>query len=337
MLVTCGDGTDCPSEVCLPDGVCGASDSIVYVDNAGGACSGTHAGTQMDPVCTLDDGIVVAKAKGKQRIHVEGSALGYAGTTIDGLTLSIFGPGGYATPAALVSGQIDVTGAAKVLIDGLEMATAGGDLLLCNSTAGTMPTLEVTRSYLHNGQGVGAHGNRCKLTIRRSVLAENGQGGVLSEGGGDLLVENSFIAANRGTGVRAADGGALVQFCTIVANGSVISDASGGVDCGTGSGRSVVGTLLYLNAKPLAGGTQVSSSCKMTDSATDDSSFPNGSNNHFKAKPDFVSMTDLHLRRGTGSNACCIDQIATSTVKVDYDGTPRPQGPKWDIGATEVK
>ena len=62
--------------------------------------------------------------------------------------------------------------------------------------------------------------------------------------------------------------------------------------------------------------------------------------------PDFVSSTvpfDFHLSANAANDACCVDKIkgaldggATSLPDHDFDGSKRPKGTGWDIGAHEA-
>src|SRR5580658_8900784 len=74
----CVQSSQCASQVCLQSGQCAAQGYAVYVDNHDGTCSGTHAGTQDDPVCTLADGLDLAAASANHTIFVAGSTAAYS-------------------------------------------------------------------------------------------------------------------------------------------------------------------------------------------------------------------------------------------------------------------
>ena len=87
---------------------------------------------------------------------------------------------------------------------------------------------------------------------------------------------------------------------------------------------------------PQCFGVDRAAACQLQRSALDEEG--SGGDNRYKANPDFVSLQDFHLRRTANSNACCIDQLdGAAAPRVDIDGTSRPQGVRFDIGAHEVK
>lgn len=339
MRPACADGTDCASRICLPGGTCASPGDVIYVDNRNGACMGSHAGTQADPVCEINDGVELALRTGKQEIWVAGNNRSYAPVQIDTGTLNLHAPGGFFTPTARIESAaraaLRVSGGARVLVDGFNLESAL-DVVQCAGTGGGTASLTITRSAIHESRtGQGVNGSRCQLTVQRSAVYGNLRQGVSLDTGGQLLIENSYILANTGGGVRALDVPARLRFLTLTGNGSRA------VECnGSGGSKTIEGSIVVDNARP-AGVSQISSSCRLLYSAFDEGSFGNGMGNRYNASPNFVSTFDRHLTRGAGSNACCIDQLDAAAmaadVLVDYDGTARPQGMRWDIGAHEVK
>jgi hypothetical protein len=339
MRPACTDGTDCASRICLPGGTCASAGDVIYVDNRNGACSGSHAGTQADPVCGIGEGVDLAVKTSKQQIWVAGSSRAYDPVQIDGATVNLHAPGGFFTPTARIESAVRpalrVTGAAKVLLDGFNLQS-GLDVVQCAGTGGSTPSLTITRAAIRESRtGQGVNASRCQLTVLRSAVYGNLRQGVSLDTSGQLLIENSFIVANQGGGVRALDAPARVRFSTLTGNGSRA------VECNSSGGnKTIEGSIVVDNARP-AGASQISSTCRLLYSAFDEASFGNGMGNRFNANPNFVSALDRHLARGPGSNACCIDQLDAAAmagdVLVDYDGTARPQGVRWDIGAHEVK
>lgn len=342
LRAACREGADCASRVCQPDGTCAAD--VIYVNNRGGACGGDHAGTLADPLCGVAEAVTLAARSGRDQIYVFGSMTSYGPFKLDGAQLSVSGPGAFASPTAQVQGQggspaITVRGAARLRLDGLELGPSPAEVLSCQADGGAAPELELSRSLAHDGQGSGVYSRGCRVTVRRSALYANSNRGLSADSGGEVLVENSVIAYNRGGAVRLSGTGGRVRFSTLVYNGLIGS--VGGVECSTmGGGKLIENSIVYGNGRG-AGASQVSSACRLLRSAIDEAAVANGADNRLRAAPDFVSGQDLRLRRGAGSSACCIDQLdagpGVSDVLVDFDGTSRPQGPRFDIGATEVK
>jgi hypothetical protein len=333
-----GPGVDLvsPADLRMPEEI-----KDIHVDNKNGTCRGAHMGTQADPLCTLKEAVELSARSGRRVVHVAASRSLYDSLQIEGLTITFRGPGGFAEPPAMVP-QVRVSGAASVVLDGFSFGQRGvTDVVRCQSEAGATPSLEVIYSLFHNGTGYGAAASRCKLMVRRGVLYENAQGGILADNGSELYVENAVIGGNSGPAVRALSASARVRFSTIAGNGRL--NTTGAVECGTMGGSKQIQASIIVNNTFAVGGRPVSAACRMDWSAVSfDGPFPNGSNNKFNARPDFMAVNDLRLKRGAGSNACCIDQLdgmaaGVSDVTVDLEGTARPVNMRWDIGATEVK
>ncbi|MCS6912566.1 MAG: right-handed parallel beta-helix repeat-containing protein [Myxococcota bacterium] len=343
MRAGCREGSDCESRICQADRSCAPTSDVIYVDNRGGRCTGVHAGTLADPLCTTREGLEAAARTGKGKIYLFPSSAPYEAVVLESRTLSLYGPGGFAGQTARIEGSggsaVSVRYAGRVVLDGLELSGGAASTLSCQAGMGSTPQVTVLRSRLRDSAQSGVYSQGCHVIVMRSALYGHRSRGVTSESGGDLLIENCFIIYNNQGGVRISSGTGRVRFSTLVYNG--LPGGIGGVECGSSGGTKVIeGSILVNNGRPV-GGSQVSSACRLVRSAIDEDAVPNGSENRLHANPDFVGFQDFRLRRGAGSNACCIDQLdgvpGVADVEVDIDGTPRPQGPRWDIGGHEVK
>ncbi len=340
----CMNPGDCPSDICQPDGTCGDAGQIVYVDNQEGHCTGAHAGTQDDPVCGSSQGIAAVKMTGKKLIHMAGRSMGYHAMDLSDLRVSVYGPGGYAVPAARVEGSgslsaLAVGGSAEVLIDGLEFSGSVTNVVSCVSSGGPSPSLTLHNSRIHFGNGDGIYAKDCKLTLDRSVSGRNGGAGLTAEGASQVTVTNSLLVQNRVSGLVATSGSLHALFSTFADNGLAFI-AFGAADCGAAGAadRLIEASLIVNNGR--FSGSEISSGCTLKHSAIDEVLTDNSGGNRLSAMPDFVAKTLYELSPTTNSKACCIDQLDRAMaggVDIDFAGTKRPQGPKWDIGAVETK
>ena len=354
MCRACKANSDCTSLVCNLDGTCADSSTIAYVDNANGACSGSHSGAQADPICDLSMGIAVGKAI----VRVAGSSVAYSKLTISSGTVTIIGPGqkGVSSPAKITGDlsnpAVTISGASTVItFDGIEVTGGGAaqDGIYC-SQASVGPTLTVRRSYVHDVSGVGVDVGKCRVTLEQNQIGPGCVGGAISLGGAQYSIVNNFIVGNNTTSAAVAFGSGSAsltgqpgfRYNTVAGNGAV--STTGGLSCTAGLPSVIEASIVTGNSKTGLGSlaTQFVGNCTFTYVNTDDATLPAGTGNT-SAIPDVVNATpttpDFHLTgRTTNNNACCIDKISTSVVLVDYDGRVRPQpiAGSFDIGAHEV-
>src|SRR5207245_6731301 len=127
----CAAHAECTSLVCKDDGTCATAADILYVDNKGGGCSGTHTGAPTDPFCDIQP--AVAALAGQHYIRVAGSLAAYGAVALNGASVTLVGPGGKATTAAKLVGNASVVilvgGAtnSNVVIDGFDISTSVQD------------------------------------------------------------------------------------------------------------------------------------------------------------------------------------------------------------------
>lgn len=348
---SCAASADCISGVCLPDATCAPAADVIYVDNRSGTCFGAHKGTQADPVCNIQDGVTLAASTTHHRVFVAASIAAYERFQVSGGPMSIYGPGGslgagktaQVTVRFAGNAGVQVLGGAVVLLDGLEIGPTLDDAVYCQGgTGGALSSLSIARARLHDARDNGLYATRCKVSVDRTTIESNGKAGIEVDSGSQLQVLNSFLYQNAQVGLRAVEGNtARVRFSTLVSNGRS-SGGAGAMDCGASNGggaRQIEASLLYVNARN-GNGSLLTAACQLNQSAIDLDSWSNGANNIFAARPTLLTGT-ARLLRTSGSQECCIDKLAAGTgisdVTIDLDGTSRPQGARWDIGASEVK
>jgi hypothetical protein len=360
----CTQHSDCATGVCKPGGACAGIDEVYYVDNHNATVADCKAGhlnpdgkTRGTSFCDVVDALMAAMPR--PYVSVTGSsqpygALTLAATTAD-LTVSIIGPGKWAMPPATLSQSSTPALAlsagnsksATVVIDGMELVGSNlgnADGVDCAANGGSA-TLTIVNSSIHGSGGPGLFSNNCALTLDADLITAN-QGGGVSLGGATMYqLTNNFIVGNASTGVTFANPSAGVfQFNTVAGNGPAGTGIYGGIDCGAGLDKRIESSIIFSNTPK--SGTQIApGSCVLSAVVTGiDAANPGNS-----ASPDFKNITtvpfDYHLAAGSANNrACCVDKVsatvdggAAALPDHDVDGSHRPKGRAWDIGAHEVE
>ena len=329
----CVSTGDCPDSVCILTGAragqCAfGGTEVAWVDNTNMTlCMNGNGLKPSSPYCDIDKAIINL---GLPYIHVAGSTIPYpavtqlhASTTNIG-PLQISGPGIGASPSARVftvgadSFGISSTGAGSVsiVLEGLEM---GGD-----STSKGRYGLEVANAGTGN----------IDVTVTGCLIHDNYYGGVNLPGPTNYVIVNTFIVRNgdltmAGPAVQLGNAATGVfAFNTVAENLS--AGILSGIDCGA-SPKTIEGSIVTMNGS-VGGGGMLGPTCNAL--------------NIVLAGVDFVSTTDFHLDISSPSSqaanaACCIDKITsdpgTPLKNVDVNGTIRPKGNGWDIGAHEVQ
>jgi hypothetical protein len=314
---------DCPSNACLPGGVCGQDSTVVYVD-AGGTDNATCS-TEM-PCKTIAHGLTLVTANRKY-MRVTGELA--ESPTID-VDVEILGDGARLTGASGVDWVIKVA-SAVVKIHGVEVFCAGGtDTVGINAGASTLTLDQVDVS------GCGRGGGGIKLgmgfaIITRSVIHDNPAGGITTDGKANFTITNNILHHN---GTAASPGGGVIfgadslrpetkfEFNTVVDNDAMASK---------GAGAQCAKAIPMANNLFVSNGTILSANVVGCDPAgalvTDDLAsvhFLDEAQRNYHITPPSVAI-DM---APDGSN-----------VDDDIDGELRPQGAsmKKDYGADEYR
>ncbi len=331
----CTAHADCAgSDVCLPSGACAAEADVAYVapTGSGAACS------KALPCATLAAAIATSKPTVK---FASGIVKDAATTVITGRAVTLV-----AAPDAILDRDgdgpiLDVQGAgANVEIYDLAITGASGPTdaigirLLAN---GGTPQLTLERVKVSGNQGAGITTSGGTLTITRSTLSENADGGLATTTPGVVTLTHNFIYRN-GNPTTATVGGALlrpmtgskVEFNTIVDNqADQASLSAGGWLCDT-VGFMAPGNLVFRNVGGPAGTTQTIGSCALGNSFSQAAAI--GDNTPMFVSPN-VTPLDYHLTAATPTS---IRDAAGACTGTDVDGQPRPSGGACDLGADEL-
>lgn len=341
----CRTDGECMSNICNLDGSCADPNDVVYVDNLNGTCTGSHNGASNDPYCDIQTAITNLGIK--KYIRVAGSSSSYPHVSITSGSFTLVGPS--SGTRATVTGDasnlpgIGVTGmTTNVTLDGLEVTLgfAGQAGIACSSVA-IGPTLTLRRMYVHGVPGAGLTADHCIVKLDRDQIGPLNAGGGIQLSSSQYSITNSFIVGNNlanspgvSFGSSCTPVGDGFQFNTVAGN-AITPSGAGGITC-SASGTVISNSIVWGNSK--TGGTQLSGNCMVDHVDLDDTTTPGGTGN-VDLPPDFVNAgsNDYHLKSQSAANsACCVDKTTSATVLHDFDGTSRPLGARWDIGAHEV-
>jgi hypothetical protein len=335
----CTMHTQCAaSNVCLPDGSCAAEQQVAYVASGGAGTTCTKA----SPCGTLDDG----QKAGRPYVKVAaGTVTDIKTTTIDGRAVTIL-----ADPGAQISRtnagvilQVQNDGADVQIFDLEIMGGIGAANPAISIPSGGAPKLTLTRVKVDGNQGIGILASAGMLTMSRSIVSTNTGGGI-SISGAEFQITNTMIVMNGG--VTSASGGLKIDgitvagthaldFNTVTANIGPMT-INTGITCGTVLVPLVFSSdIVYANIVS-GGGVQLggSANCSTTYSDIGPDTTPGTGN--INLDPMFVSPLQANFHLKVTSPVKDVADPAATLID-DIDGDARPQGPRHDMGADEIK
>jgi hypothetical protein len=266
-------------------------------------------------------------------------------TMIDGKAVTILAdPGAQlsrSTPGVILQVQND---GADVQIFDLEITGGiGAGNAAVSLPNGGAPRLTLTRAKIDGNQGIGILASSGTLTMSRTVVSNN-TGGGLSILGAEFNITNSMIVTNGGPstalgGLRidgiTATGMHVLGFDTIAANVGPAT-INTGVTCGTVLvPLTFSNNIIYANIVS-GGGLQVGGSANCLTTYSDIGPGGISATGDINLDPMFAGPTqgNFHLMN---SSPCKDAADPASTISDDIDGDTRPQGPRRDMGADEIK
>jgi len=162
------------------------------------------------------------------------------------------------------------------------------------------------------------------LRIERSIL--EGTSFIVANSA-VVVLENSVMLNSRGDGESGPD--ITIGVVQTSTNGVFAAEHTTFVNTKANVGQFRNCIFYQTGPAPTIGGT-----ADVRNSIITPQGAQIGMNNTINVDPKFVSAIDFHLQAGSPA----IDlAAASSTVQVDFDGTPRPQGAANDVGAFEYK
>jgi hypothetical protein len=343
--VGCIDDSDCGDPgvgVCLPTGGCADPSSIIHAVSTGGSIA-PDCGTASN-ACTLDTALTVARpSRNVIKLDDAGpytSGTNYVVDTDATIDLMIDARGAVLHRNSIGSAILTInSGKGVTLLGGtIEGATgSSGDGILCNSNAtlaahGTIITM-------NEGTGINAPGG-CTLTLSRSRIVANRDGGVIVTNSKFVIVGNMFLdngdpdSPNAAVTISTAtDATNLLEFNTIANNATTAGIVTAGVDCKAGAGFTASHNIIWNNAIGGNANTaaQIANNCMHVYSDIGPMAVTGTGNSN----DDPFLSSDGHL--GPGSPALQKVELGTDLSGLasrDIDGDPRVA--PADIGADQV-
>ena len=337
----CALDSECPTGACGDDGACIAESSIVYVN----ATTGFDAGpcTRQAPCKDLQAAVQHTTATRSHIVMDPGTYIGP--TTVNSSVTS--------APAIVIHGggatlEAD-SGTDNTIITVVDVATTVHDAIFKDNNAFAQAILSQSAPctvYRITTQSTGGIAAGSNMTIHDAVLNDTKVGPAIALGNGSHVSMDRVIVNGGITGVTATQGGAILNITNLLVWGTT----GAGVDLAPGT----TGTIAFATvadtgrssstgrAFNCAAGLTVSSSIVWTPMGT-----PIGGGctlNTVIAGPAPVTNTlnqdpmfkdeahrDYHLAPGSPAK----DLVDTGPA-TDFEGDPRPQGVRFDVGADEA-
>ncbi len=189
--VACTEHGQCPDTACnLARGSCIDESNVAYVD--GDQACGEGDGSLGAAFCSPSEALESAGDEALLFIHDYGAQYSVA-LTID-IDVVLFSTSTYAQPRLRSYGDnpaMQVIGSGTLVIRNIHVSGSGGE---------------------------GVHINGGQAWIERSRIVKNSGGGIVVDGGGSLVLENSFVGGDVDTrAVDIVDGTVDINYTTIVA------------------------------------------------------------------------------------------------------------------------
>ncbi len=326
----CTSNSQCQSGACVLDtGACFPADSVIWVNRLGANCL-EATGSNDKPFCEIADAVDSIIDTDPRLIRVKPSATYTKQIDVSsGLTIAIMRESDETDPIVLQvanEDSVQIAQNAKVYIEDLSIrgegpTTAAG--VVCNSAL-----ISLTRSEIVDKRGTGAISNDCELMIDGSRLYNDLGGGIRATSGA-VTIRNSIIG-NNGSGGAMVSGLTLegsvavdIVYTTIAFNFAFGPQALVCADTADGTIR---------NSIVFGSGDQNSVECgalEFTTSAVDSNDLMGSMNKFFS--PDqlqlgwFVDVLggDFHLT-GNGAEFNGVAVWSDGDPMIDFDGDMRP-------------
>jgi hypothetical protein len=354
---------DCASEACdIDSGQCVAGSRILYASPTGAATATCEKGdpcalpTAFGAVDTIHDTIKMEAGN-----YIENITVANKNVSVFGAGATLDGQGG----SAILANSDTTLRVVGLTITAIQ--PGGGGISLRNSTGANRPTLMLENANITAASSA-VFCFPCDSDIRASHLEAIApmEGGIPFEADGvgvskidrTLLKGTGRIGAGTGASVQitnsiivipAVSSGALatdrasltVSFSSLIDSTIIDCTSTAPPQCAGGAGRtgSCIKNSVFLDTRAGAPADTIVSglSCTVDFSIV----FPqqstlNGTGNLIGVNPSLTdpAHADYHLL--PGSPAIDVADPASSP-SLDFDGTPRPQGLRSDMGALELK
>jgi hypothetical protein len=162
------------------DGHCATDGETIYVGTlASATCNESNTGTAQAPVCSLQNGVSLAKTGSKPVVVVRGTLTSASPTLSTTAPLTIVGKNSATLTAAAGGDAIDITSGEIYLRDLSIQGTASpktGMGINASPTGGSSVTLHMDTCAVINNPGGGILLNGAAFDIKNTTVTGNGQG-----------------------------------------------------------------------------------------------------------------------------------------------------------------
>ncbi|HSJ99955.1 MAG TPA: choice-of-anchor Q domain-containing protein [Kofleriaceae bacterium] len=327
----CRLDTECPSGACGDDGACVAETAIVYLHPAGQDIAPCLRGAPCrEPQFAIRQTTVarnhVVMAPGAyttQRVHITPADTSAAAVFIHGhgarlSDTSFEGLFSILIPTTVRDLKVEYPSGQAFVATQAVLERVHIHALIGFRTEGPVVMRDVSIDVTGAGTAID---NAGALVLDRGVLT-GGAFGIRSDGVVDIT--NLLVYGTSDTALELSSGRGSVSFTTVADSGSASSSA-GGIRCPITPNTVTVRSSIFWTpgSRPAAGGA-----CNFSSTIAG----PVGAVGAMNLDPLFVDAAGRNYRLGLGSPAR--DMVDTGPA-VDFEGDPRPQGARFDIGADE--
>jgi hypothetical protein len=229
----------------MVDGHCAADAETIYVGTLGTVtCSESNSGTLQAPVCSVQNGVSLAKSGGKAVVVVRGTLTAATTNIAASAPLTIVGRSTSAVLTAAAGGDCLTITAGEIHLRNLTIqgGTSTGMGINAAPTGGNTVTLDMDTCAIINNPGGGILLNGAAFDIRNTSITGNGPGTIIATGlvWGGIKVDSQppsgsttslnlvTITNNKQIGLSCAGG--------ITGVGVFATGSAGGIDIGSTCG-----------------------------------------------------------------------------------------------------
>jgi hypothetical protein len=324
---SCINDSDCASNVCLPNGVCGDDTNVAYVDPM--AMATNMQCTASAPCSTIKTALLTKKPFIKLLKDVTEAVV------ISASAVTILAPPGTTLRRGAAGVVLTVNMGSDVNVYNLSIIGDDEKGVLVDKSTLRLYGCSVTFCNHKDRRAIEAKGST--LVLERSTIFANSGGGVLTDATTTFEITNSWFYRNGaddsmvgGVSLGATSSGVNVfAMNTVVDNRITLTGGAGGVYCESSlrAPNNLIVRNYSLNSTiNINANKNGTGGCDFTQSILDGDVAP-----YAFVAPDGAGPWDYHL--GPGSIA--IDRGVMSDITIDFDGEPRPFNMKFDVGADE--